>query len=151
MICVFHLPNAPEPHPEATGLFLGAEPGKNNDKKGRRSFRIFFTHITTKEIKMELLAQSSFNQFTKYHLDLPGVVEHFAKTLQLLSEQGLSPDAVLIEDAANGPAVCQLLRRQIPGLITIRPVGSKSSRSNAAAPLREAGHLAFNHCNDGLI
>ncbi|WP_341882106.1 terminase [Synechococcus sp. UW140] len=86
-----------------------------------------------------------------YHLDLPGVLKHLTQTLQLLSEQGLSPDALLIEDAANGPAVCQLLRRQIPGLIAIRPVGSKSSRAHAAAPLMEAGQLAFNPGNDELI
>jgi len=86
-----------------------------------------------------------------YHLDLPGVLKHLTQTLQLLSEQGLSPDAVLIEDAANGPAVCQLLRRQIPGLIAIRPVGSKSSRAHAAAPVMEAGQLAFNPGNDELI
>ena len=86
-----------------------------------------------------------------YHLDLPGVLKHLSQTLQILSEQGLSPDAVLIEDAANGPAVCQLLRRQIPGLIAIRPVGSKSSRAHAAAPLMEAGQLAFNPGNDELI
>ena len=86
-----------------------------------------------------------------YHLDLPGVLKHLTQTLQILSEQGLSPDAVLIEDAANGPAVCQLLRRQIPGLIAIRPVGSKSSRAHAAAPLMEAGQLAFNPGNEELI
>jgi len=86
-----------------------------------------------------------------YHLDLTGVLKHLTQTLQLLSEQGLSPDAVFIEDAANGPAVCQLLRRRIPGLITIRPVGSNSSRAHAAAPLKEAGQLAFNPGNDELI
>jgi len=86
-----------------------------------------------------------------HHLDLPGVLKHLTQTLALLAEQGLSPDAVLIEDAANGPAVCQLLKRQIPGLIAIRPVGSKSSRAHAAAPLMEAGQLAFNPGNDKLI
>jgi predicted phage terminase large subunit-like protein len=86
-----------------------------------------------------------------HHLDLPGVLKHLTQTLQVLTEQGLSPDAVLIEDAANGPAVCQLLKRQIPGLIAIRPVGSKSSRAHAAAPLMEAGQLAFNPGNDELI
>ena len=86
-----------------------------------------------------------------HHLDLPGVLKHLTQTLQVLAEQGLSPDAVLIEDAANGPAVCQLLKRQIPGLIAIRPVDSKSSRAHAAAPLMEAGQLAFNPGNDELI
>ena len=43
-----------------------------------------------------------------------------------LERQGLHPNAVLIEDAANGPAVCQLLRRQVPGLIAIPPQGQQS-------------------------
>jgi predicted phage terminase large subunit-like protein len=65
--------------------------------------------------------------------------------------KGLSPDAVLIEDAANGPAVCQLLQRQIPGLIAVRPNGSKVSRAHAVAPLLEAGQLAFRSGNEALI
>ena len=91
-----------------------------------------------------------------HHLDLPGVVKFLTQTLAALAQpgplgKGLSPDAVLIEDAANGPAVCQLLQRQIPGLIAVRPVGSKISRAHAVAPLLEAGQLAFQAGNDGLI
>lgn len=85
-------------------------------------------------------------------LDLPGVVKALSGTLASLALQGLTPDAVLIEDAANGPAVCQLLQRQIPGLMAVRPVGSKVSRAHAVAPLLEAGQLGF--CqggNDELI
>ena len=85
-----------------------------------------------------------------HRLDLPGVVKFLGQTLASLG-QGLSPDAVLIEDAANGPAVCQLLQRQIPGLIAIRPNGSKVSRAHAVAPLLEAGQLAFRSGNDALI
>jgi predicted phage terminase large subunit-like protein len=77
------------------------------------------------------------------HLDLPGVVKFLTHALTDFKARGLSPDAVLIEDAANGPAVCQLLQRQIPGLIAVRPVGSKISRAHAVAPLLEAGQLAF--------
>jgi predicted phage terminase large subunit-like protein len=84
-------------------------------------------------------------------LDLPGVVKFLTSTLTELSRRGLTPDAVLIEDAANGPAVCQLLQRQIPGLIAVRPVGSKVSRAHAVAPLLEAGQLGFCHGNDDLI
>ena len=86
-----------------------------------------------------------------HRLDLPGVVKFLSQTLAALAQQGRSPDAVLIEDAANGPAVCQLLRREIPGLIAVRPVGSKVSRAHAAAPLLEAGQLAFQSGNDALI
>jgi predicted phage terminase large subunit-like protein len=85
-------------------------------------------------------------------LDLPGVVKALSETLASLALQGLTPDAVLIEDAANGPAVCQLLQRQIPGLMAVRPVGSKVSRAHAVAPLLEAGQLSFCHGgNDELI
>ncbi len=85
-----------------------------------------------------------------HRLDLPGVVNFLGETLGSLGK-GLSPDAVLIEDAANGPAVCQLLRREIPGLIAVRPTGSKVSRAHAVAPLLEAGQLAFRNGNDALI
>jgi predicted phage terminase large subunit-like protein len=85
-----------------------------------------------------------------HRLDLPGVVNFLAQTLASLG-QGLSPDAVLVEDAANGPAVCQLLQRQIPGLIAVRPTGSKVSRAHAVSPLLEAGQLAFRSGNDALI
>ena len=85
-----------------------------------------------------------------HRLDLPGVVNFLGQTLASLG-QGLSPDAVLVEDAANGPAVCQLLQRQIPGLIAVRPTGSKVSRAHAVAPLLEAGQLAFRSGNDALI
>jgi predicted phage terminase large subunit-like protein len=57
----------------------------------------------------------------------------------------------LIEDAANGPAVCQLLKRQVPGLIAIPPKGSKASRAHAVAPLVEAGQVRFARKADSLI
>ena len=85
-----------------------------------------------------------------HRLDLPGVVKFLGQTMASL-RQGQSPDAVLIEDAANGPAVCQLLQRQIPGLIAVRPTGSKVSRAHAVAPLLEAGQLAFRSGNEALI
>ena len=85
-----------------------------------------------------------------HRLDLPGVINFLAQTMASLG-QGQSPDAVLIEDAANGPAVCQLLQRQIPGLIAVRPNGSKVSRAHAVAPLLEAGQLAFRSGNEALI
>ena len=86
-----------------------------------------------------------------HHLDLPGVVKFLGQCLATLKAQGLGPDAVLVEDAANGPAVCQLLQRQIPGLIAVRPAGSKVSRAHAVAPLLEAGQLGFCPGNDDLI
>ena len=87
----------------------------------------------------------------RQQLDLPGVIRFLLVSLASLERQGLRPDAVLIEDAANGPAVCQLLRRQVPGLIAIPPKGSKASRAHAVAPLVEAGQVRFHRRSESLI
>jgi predicted phage terminase large subunit-like protein len=42
--------------------------------------------------------------------------------------------AVLVEDKANGPAVVQRLKINVPGVIAINPQGGKDSRMAAAAP-----------------
>jgi len=87
----------------------------------------------------------------RQRLDLPGVIKFLLASLASLERQGLRPHAVLIEDAANGPAVCQLLRRQVPGLIAITPKGSKASRAHAVAPLVEAGQVRFARKADSLV
>lgn len=87
----------------------------------------------------------------RQRLDLPGVIKFLLASLASLERQGLRPNAVLIEDAANGPAVCQLLKRQLPGLIAIPPRGSKASRAHAVAPLLEAGQVRFARKADSLI
>jgi predicted phage terminase large subunit-like protein len=87
----------------------------------------------------------------RQRLYLPGVIKFLLASLASLERQGLRPNAVLIEDAANGPAVCQLLKRQVPGLIAIPPKGSKASRAHAVAPLVEAGQVRFARKADSLI
>jgi predicted phage terminase large subunit-like protein len=87
----------------------------------------------------------------RQRLDLPGVIKFLLASFASLDRQGLRPHAVLIEDAANGPAVCQLLKRQVPGLIAIPPKGSKASRAHAVAPLVEAGQVRFARKADSLI
>ena len=87
----------------------------------------------------------------RQQLDLPGVIKFLLASLSSLERQGLRPHAVLVEDAANGPAVCQLLKRQVPGLIAIPPKGSKASRAHAVAPLVEAGQVRFARKADSLI
>jgi len=47
--------------------------------------------------------------------------------------------AVLIEDKANGPAIIQRLKVNIPGVIAINPQGGKAARMFAAAPEWQAG------------
>ncbi|RYF12546.1 MAG: hypothetical protein EOO40_01015 [Deltaproteobacteria bacterium] len=47
----------------------------------------------------------------------------------------------LIEDAANGRAAISVLRSKIPGLIAVKPIGSKSSRLEAVSPQVESGNV----------
>ena len=47
----------------------------------------------------------------------------------------------MIEDAANGPAIINVLGRQVPGIIGVRPDGGKYARAQAAAPSVEAGNV----------
>lgn len=53
--------------------------------------------------------------------------------------------AILIEDKANGPAVIQMLRKDIAGLIPVTPEGGKVSRAYAAAPEVESGNVYLPH------
>jgi len=57
------------------------------------------------------------------------------------------PEAVmkLIEDKANGPAVIQMLSKEVSGLIPVEPDGGKVSRAYAAAPEVEAGNVYLPH------
>jgi predicted phage terminase large subunit-like protein len=48
---------------------------------------------------------------------------------------------ILVEDAANGPAVVAMLRNQLPGVIPVPPQGSKRSRMYAVAALFESGNV----------
>ena len=54
-----------------------------------------------------------------------------------------APQAVLVEAAANGHAVMQLMKSKVPNLIGIKPAqgGSKTTRVQAAAPVIEAGNV----------
>lgn len=49
--------------------------------------------------------------------------------------------AKLVEDKANGTAVMDSLRKEIPGLIPVEPHGSKYARASAVAPFIEAGNV----------
>lgn len=51
------------------------------------------------------------------------------------------PSAVLVERAANGEAVIQMLGKKVPNIIGIRPDKSKIARASGAAPMIEAGSV----------
>ncbi len=50
-------------------------------------------------------------------------------------------EMILIEEAANGPAIINALGRQIPGIIGVTPEGGKYARAQAAQALLEAGNV----------
>lgn len=48
---------------------------------------------------------------------------------------------ILIEDKANGPAVIDVLKRHVPGVIAVNPDGSKLARAHAVTAYWEAGNV----------
>lgn len=46
-----------------------------------------------------------------------------------------------IEEAANGAAVIEYLRKEVPGIIAVKPKGSKIARLQAVSPLMQAGNV----------
>jgi hypothetical protein len=87
----------------------------------------------------------------RHRFGLPEVIRFLLGCLEALEQQGLRPHAVLIEDAANGPAVLQTLRRRVPGMLPITARGSKETRAHAVAPLLEAGQIRFHHRAQPLV
>lgn len=51
----------------------------------------------------------------------------------------------LVEDKANGPAVIQTLRSEIPGLVGVEPEGDKVSRAHAVTHAWESGNVWLPH------
>ena len=52
-----------------------------------------------------------------------------------------SARAILVEDAANGPAVVNTLQKEIRGILAVTPEGGKRSRAAAVQPQVEAGQV----------
>jgi len=61
--------------------------------------------------------------------------------IRSLSAKWPQARAKLVEDKANGPAVIQMLRKEIPGLIAVNPEGGKVARAQAVSPDIEAGDV----------
>jgi len=74
-------------------------------------------------------------------LDLPGSI----KAVENLSARWPQVAGKAIEDKANGPAVMQMLRGKLSGLLPVMPYGSKEARASAVAPLVEAGDVYLPH------
>ena len=70
-------------------------------------------------------------------MDFPATL----KAVRALRAKWPQARKILIEDAANGPAVIATLKREIPGLIAVRPEGGKVARAHAVTGLIEAGNV----------
>lgn len=68
----------------------------------------------------------------------------FSRTVaEVVSLKHLYPSicAILIEDKANGPAVIDVLKSQVPGILPIEPDGSKEARAHAVTAYWEAHNV----------
>lgn len=71
---------------------------------------------------------------------------------QVLNWQRAYPKAIakLVEDKASGPALLQVLSKQVPGFIPITPKGSKKARVEAVVPIFQAGNVFLPEGADGV-
>ena len=51
--------------------------------------------------------------------------------------------AKVVEDKANGPAIMDYLKKEIPGMVPFNPKGSKEERAISVTPYFEAGNVFF--------
>jgi len=63
------------------------------------------------------------------------------KALQRMAEKYPQADAKLVEKAANGAALINTLKGIMPGIIAVKPVGSKQLRLDDVSPQIEAGNV----------
>lgn len=81
---------------------------------------------------------------SRYLLDQVRGRMSFTETLcAIRSLSAKWPQAIrkLVEDKANGTAVIDVLRKEIPGLIPVEPEGGKIVRANAVTAVAEAGNI----------
>ena len=73
----------------------------------------------------------------------------FTETLNSIRAMSrMYPDATakLVEDKANGPAIIDTLRREIPGIMPVSPgADSKEARAASVSPMWEAGQVYIPH------
>ena len=72
----------------------------------------------------------------------------FTATIQaILNFHAKYPQArtILIEDKANGPAVIDILKHAVPGVLAVEPDGSKIARAHAMTSYWEAGNIYLPH------
>ena len=81
---------------------------------------------------------------SRYLLDQVRGRMSFTETIRAVRSLSAKwPQAVrkLIEDKANGTAVIDVLRKELPGLVPVEPEGGKIVRANAVTAVVEAGNV----------
>ncbi len=73
----------------------------------------------------------------KRRMDFPDTI----KAIRYMNDKYQERNCILIEDKANGPAIISVLRHEIPGIIPVKPEGSKFARANAITGLVESGNV----------
>ncbi|MGV7002491.1 phage terminase large subunit [Priestia megaterium] len=73
----------------------------------------------------------------KDRMDLPATIN----AVRSLTAKWPRATTKLIEDKANGPAVIQMLKHEVSGMIAVNPQGGKVARAYAASPEVEAGNV----------
>jgi predicted phage terminase large subunit-like protein len=61
--------------------------------------------------------------------------------IKLLSKRWPQAVRKLVEDKANGTAIMDALKKTLPGLVPVEPLGGKIARAFAVQPLQEGGNL----------
>lgn len=72
----------------------------------------------------------------------------FTATVQaILNFHAKYPHArtILIEDKANGPAVIDIIKKSVPGVLAVEPDGSKIARAHAMTSYWEGGNIYLPH------
>lgn len=73
----------------------------------------------------------------------------FTETLsEIRAQSRMYPDAVtkLVEDKANGPAIIDTLKQDVPGIMPVSPgADSKEARASSVTPYWEAGQIYIPH------
>ena len=63
------------------------------------------------------------------------------QSITMMAQKWPQATRKLIEDKANGPAVIEMLKSKVPGLIPVNPEGGKIVRARAIEPIQESGNL----------
>lgn len=82
----------------------------------------------------------------KYILDFFRERADFPATIRAIENMAIKfPNYhnILIEDAANGPAILSVLKKKFPRLIGVTPRGSKQARLESCAPEFESGNVLY--------